>query len=121
MSEHNSNRQVARQGVECEHDRSSRDASVLTFNRDWQCCRRAWCGDDPSRGRILTTGGYLYLTVLGFLTGMVVERIRFDRQRASLLQHLAATHERLHTHLMDLERQTEFPDEDMIAELLGGQ
>lgn len=52
---------------------------------------------------------------------MVVERIRFDRQRASLLQHLAATHERLHTHLMDLERQTEFPDEDMIAELLGGQ
>jgi hypothetical protein len=56
----------------------------------------------------LIAGGYLYLTVLGFLTGMVVERIRFDRRRATLPQHLAATHERPHTHLMDLERQTEF-------------
>lgn len=40
---------------------------------------------------------------------MVVERVRFDKQRAALLQHLAATQDRLHTHLMDLERQTEFP------------
>jgi len=56
----------------------------------------------------LIAGGSLYLTVVGFLTGMVVERVRFDRQRATLLQHLAATHERLHTHVMDLERLTEF-------------
>jgi hypothetical protein len=40
---------------------------------------------------------------------MVVEHVRFDRQRATLLQHLAATQERLHTHLMGLERQTQFP------------
>jgi hypothetical protein len=56
----------------------------------------------------LVAGGSLCLTVVGFLIGMVVERIRFDRQLATLLQHLAATHERLHTHLMDLERRTEF-------------
>jgi hypothetical protein len=51
----------------------------------------------------------LYLTVLGFLTGVVVERVRFDRQRTTVLQRLAATQERLHTYLMNLERQTEFP------------
>jgi len=60
------------------------------------------------RGLIIV-GGCLYLTVLGFLTGMIVERVRFDRQRATVLQHLAATQERLHTHLMDLERQTQVP------------
>jgi hypothetical protein len=40
---------------------------------------------------------------------MVVEHVRLDRQRATLLQHLAATQERLHTHLMGLERQTQSP------------
>jgi len=45
----------------------------------------------------LIAAGCLYLTVFGFLTGMVVERVRFDRQRSTLLQHLAATQERLHT------------------------
>ena len=55
----------------------------------------------------LVAAGCLYLTVFGFLTGMVVERTRFDRQRSTLLQHLAATQERLHTHLMDIERQTQ--------------
>jgi hypothetical protein len=58
---------------------------------------------------LLIAGGCLYLTVLGFLTGMIVERVRFDRQRATVLQHLDATQERLHTHLMDLERQTQVP------------
>jgi hypothetical protein len=58
---------------------------------------------------LLIVGGCLYLTVLGFLTGMIVERVRFDRQRATVLQHLAATQERLHTDLMDLERQTQVP------------
>ena len=57
----------------------------------------------------LVAAGCLYLTGFGFLTGMAVERVRFDRQRSVLLQHLAATHERLHTHLMDLERQTQSP------------
>jgi hypothetical protein len=69
------------------------------------------------RGAVMTRRGLgilmgaccLYLTVLGFLTGVVVERVRFDRQRTTVLQRLAATQERLHTHLMNLERQTEFP------------
>ena len=58
---------------------------------------------------ILVGAGCLYLTVLGFLAGVVVERVLFDRQRTAVLQRLAATQERLHTHLMNLERQTEFP------------
>jgi hypothetical protein len=58
---------------------------------------------------ILMGAGCLYLTILGFLAGVVVERVRFDRDRATVLQRLAATQERLHTHLMDLERQTKFP------------
>jgi len=57
----------------------------------------------------LIAAGCLYLTGFGFLTGMVVERVRFDRQRGILLQHLAATQERLHTQLMDLERRTQLP------------
>jgi hypothetical protein len=36
---------------------------------------------------------------------MVVERMRFDHQRALVLQTLSAAQERLHAHLMDLERQ----------------
>jgi hypothetical protein len=69
----------------------------------------------------LIAAGCLYLTGLGFLTGMVVERVRFDRQRGILLQHLAATQERLHTHLMDLERQTQQPLRRDDAARPGGQ
>jgi hypothetical protein len=69
----------------------------------------------------LIAAGCLYLTGLGFLTGMVVERVRFDRQRGILLQRLAATQERLHTHLMDLERQTQQPLRRDDAALPGGR
>jgi len=69
----------------------------------------------------LIAGGSLYLTVVWFLTGMVVERVRFDRQRGLLLQRLAATQARLHTHLMDLERQTREPLRKDDAALPGGQ
>jgi hypothetical protein len=55
---------------------------------------------------VLMAAGGFYVAALGFLTGLAVERVRFDRQRAALLQDLAATQARLHTHLMDLERQT---------------
>jgi hypothetical protein len=64
----------------------------------------------------LIAAACLYLTVFGFLTGMAVERVRFDSQRSALLQHLAATEERLHTHLMDLERQTQLPQRRDEAE-----
>lgn len=53
--------------------------------------------------------GCLYLGVLGFLAGMVVERMRFDHQRAIVLESLTATEKQLHTRLMDLERQAEPP------------
>ena len=52
---------------------------------------------------------------------MLVERVRFDRQRGTVLQHLAATQERLHTHLMDLERQTPMPQRRDDPEFSGGQ
>ncbi len=70
---------------------------------------------------LLIAAGCLYLTGFGFLTGMVVERARFDRQRGLLLQHLAATQEQLHTHLMDLERQTQLPRRRDDAALAGGR
>jgi len=69
----------------------------------------------------LIAAGCLYLAGLGFLTGMVVERVRFDRQRGLLLQRLAAMQARLHTHLMDLERQTREPLRKDDAALPGGQ
>jgi hypothetical protein len=69
----------------------------------------------------LIAAGCLYLAGLGFLTGMVVERVRFDRQRSILLQHLAATQERLHTHLMDLERPRPAARRGDDAERPGGQ
>jgi hypothetical protein len=69
----------------------------------------------------LIAAGCLYLAGLAFLTGMVVERVRFDRQRGLLLQRLAATQARLHTHLMDLERQSRDPLRRDDAALPGGQ
>ena len=71
-------------------------------------------------GTLLLAGG-LYLTGFGFLTGMVVERVRFDRQRGVLLEHLAITQERLHADLMDLERHTQLPVRRDEAALPGGR
>lgn len=59
----------------------------------------------PRRLGLLVAVGCVYLGAMGFLTGMVVERMRFDHQRALVLQTLSAAQERLHAHLMDLERQ----------------
>ena len=70
---------------------------------------------------LLIAAGCLYLTGFGFLTGMLVERVRFDRQRGILLQHLAATQEQLHPHLMELERRTQRPLRQEDAALPGGQ
>jgi hypothetical protein len=51
----------------------------------------------------------LSLSNLGFLTGMVVERVCFDSSAPLCCSILGATQERLHTHLMGFERQTQFP------------
>jgi hypothetical protein len=45
----------------------------------------------------------LYLTVLGFLVGVAVERIRFDATRASVLDRLTKAEHRVRARLMDLE------------------
>jgi hypothetical protein len=55
--------------------------------------------------------GGLYLGALGFLSGMLVERMRFDVQRAATLRRLAATEDRLHARLMRLERRAERPEQ----------
>src|SRR5215469_3942717 len=62
----------------------------------------------------LIAAGCLCPTV-GSLTGMVVELARFNRQRRTLLQHLGATQERLlHIPLMDIGRQTQSPEAEMM-------
>jgi hypothetical protein len=49
----------------------------------------------------------LYLSGVGFLGGLAMERMRFDRQRAAALASLTATQTRLHARLIELERQTQ--------------
>ena len=60
----------------------------------------------PRRLGVLVAAACVYLVIMGFLSCMVVERMRFDHQRGLVLQTLSAAQERLHAHLMDLERHT---------------
>lgn len=55
----------------------------------------------------LALGLGLYAATVGFLGGVLVERIRFDRERASVLIRVAAAEQRLHARLMTLERGVE--------------
>jgi len=55
----------------------------------------------------LIAAGSLYLTVLGFLTGMVVERMRFDRQRSEVLSHYEQALREWQTYRMALEKHAE--------------
>jgi hypothetical protein len=48
--------------------------------------------------------GGIYFAGLGFLSGIVVERMRFDAARSAVLTHLTDAQQRLHGRLMDLER-----------------
>lgn len=56
------------------------------------------------RRRVLALGLGLYAVVMGFLAGMLLERVRFDVERASVLTRVASAEQRLHARLMDLER-----------------
>jgi hypothetical protein len=47
----------------------------------------------------------LYLAGVGFLSGVLVERVRFDARRAAVLERLSTTEQRLHARLMDLEHR----------------
>jgi hypothetical protein len=46
----------------------------------------------------------MWLTLMGFLGGMAVERIRFDQHRTSVLNRLHAAEARLHDRLMAIEK-----------------
>lgn len=48
----------------------------------------------------------LYLAAVGFLAGVVVERLRFDARRASVLGRLTAAERQVRARLMDLEGET---------------
>ena len=69
----------------------------------------------------LIAAGCLYLTVLGFLTGMVVERVRFDRQRATHCRISPPRRNGCTRTSWISSGRPRFPDAEMIAELLGGQ
>ena len=56
------------------------------------------------RRRVLAFGLGLYAVVMGFLAGMLLERVRFDVEWASVLTRVATAEQRLHARLMDLER-----------------
>jgi len=61
------------------------------------------------RARALAVGLGLYGVVFGFLGGLLVERLLFDRQRSSVLTRVAAAEQRLHARLMEIERQQDPP------------
>jgi hypothetical protein len=57
----------------------------------------------------LALGLALYGVVVGFLGGLLAERLLYDRQRASVLSRVAAAEQRLHARLMEIEREREAP------------
>jgi hypothetical protein len=60
-----------------------------------------------ARRAILAGFVVLYLSGVGFLCGLAMERMRFDGHRAAVLASLAAAQTRLHARLMALERQAQ--------------
>jgi hypothetical protein len=58
-----------------------------------------------SRGRALALGLGLYAVAVGLLAGMLLERVRFDAERAAVLTRVTMAEQRLHARLMELERQ----------------
>jgi hypothetical protein len=58
-----------------------------------------------SRQRAVLAVGFacLYLAVMGFLAGTMVERMRFDARRSAVLSRLASAERQVRARLMDLE------------------
>jgi hypothetical protein len=56
------------------------------------------------RRRVLALVLSLYAVAVGFLSGMLLERVRFDAERAAVLTRVTMAEQRLHARLMDLER-----------------
>lgn len=53
---------------------------------------------------VLGVGLGLYAIAMGVLSGMLLERVRFDAERASMLTRVTMAEQRLRARLMDLER-----------------
>jgi hypothetical protein len=58
-----------------------------------------------TKDRFIVTVAALYLLVVGFLGGMIVDRVRFDASRSVLLTRLEQDTHRVHERLMALERE----------------
>ena len=58
-----------------------------------------------NKDRFIVTVAALYLLVVGFLGGMIVDRVRFDASRSVLLTTLEQDTHRVHERLMALERE----------------
>jgi hypothetical protein len=57
------------------------------------------------KDRFIVTVAALYLLVVGFLGGMIVDRVRFDASRSVLLTRLEQDTHRVHERLMAIERE----------------
>jgi hypothetical protein len=58
-----------------------------------------------NKDRFIVTVAALYLLVVGFLSGMIVDRVRFDETRSVLLARLEEDTHRVHQRLMAIERE----------------
>ena len=67
---------------------------------------------------VLGVGLGLYAIAMGFLSGMLLERVRFDADRASMLTRVTMAEQRLRSRLMDLERHRAPRDSDTMERLL---
>jgi hypothetical protein len=57
------------------------------------------------RRRALALGLGLYAVGMGFLGGMLLERILYDRERTTVLARVTQAEQRLHARLMEIERR----------------
>jgi hypothetical protein len=55
--------------------------------------------------RFIVTVAAVYLLAVGFFSGMIVDRIRFDESRSGLLARLEEDSLRVHDRLMAIERE----------------
>ena len=57
------------------------------------------------KDRFIVTVAALYLLAVGFLSGMIADRIRFDESRSGLLEKLEKDTHGVHERLMAIERE----------------
>ena len=60
---------------------------------------------DRSNDRFIVTVAVVYMLGVGFLSGMIIDRIRFDEARSGLLTRLEEDTQRVHQRLIAIERE----------------